>query len=560
MRYVFKNILILLILANFCFAATYYVDPARPNDTGNGTTPATAEKTVAAGINDCGDGDTLKLITGTYNTTTQGANWYILFDAGESAESITIEPYTTSVTLTTASNQSSHLFWNGADGGSVIFNNIIFSGETSAATSIIRMAANTSNNITFNNCTFSNYTSIPQYWAYFVANTGGVDTSILTLDGCTSSVAYSSSTSALLLYDCKRLIIKNCTLDLSSAAGPLLYSGANELYALTCINNTISMPTAASKIVFNISTQTPATQDVEVCYNTVTNCGGFVISATDQTINHWRINYNTITTTPTVAGNIINLGHSSLDVGDGGGPLNYLAGGEVIGNTINVTTGGGSNSSHPLMIGKNVHGWKVTNNKFTNNIASDYGCVVKGKYNTVCNNYIKGHYALYLTDGQYNTISNNTVEGTSTVTMLDNAYTRSPVGNVLEHNIFYANGAAYAASINDPSSGIYWNNFWDYNIYYGGSTAQFQIDDAGHSTIAALTADWLANWTADQTRYYSIQYNDQHSLMINPRINDNGYSRSPDCINYGRQPNLKVRPSSSRFIWPGEEVYKRLID
>lgn len=58
------------LLAISATAGTIYVDAARPDDTGDGLTPATAKQTIAAGIPLLVSGDTLSIATGTYTEAT----------------------------------------------------------------------------------------------------------------------------------------------------------------------------------------------------------------------------------------------------------------------------------------------------------------------------------------------------------------------------------------------------------------------------------------------------------------------------------------------------------
>lgn len=70
-------------------ATPLYVDPARADDSGDGTAPATAKKTIAAAYTAVDDGGEVLLLAGTYTLDTQGATWYLGFNA---AKSCTIKP------------------------------------------------------------------------------------------------------------------------------------------------------------------------------------------------------------------------------------------------------------------------------------------------------------------------------------------------------------------------------------------------------------------------------------------------------------------------------------
>ena len=49
------------------FAATYYVDVTRSDDSGGGTSPTTAKKTIQAAVDLTTDGDIVSVYPGTYN-------------------------------------------------------------------------------------------------------------------------------------------------------------------------------------------------------------------------------------------------------------------------------------------------------------------------------------------------------------------------------------------------------------------------------------------------------------------------------------------------------------
>ena len=59
--------LILILYPLVTFAATYYVDRSRPDDSGAGTSWATAKRTIAGGVGRLSSGDTLLIASGTYS-------------------------------------------------------------------------------------------------------------------------------------------------------------------------------------------------------------------------------------------------------------------------------------------------------------------------------------------------------------------------------------------------------------------------------------------------------------------------------------------------------------
>jgi hypothetical protein len=70
-------------------ATPLYVDPAAADDTGDGSTPATAKKTVDAAYTAVDDGGEVLLLAGDYSPTTQGAGWTLTLDT---SKSFTVKP------------------------------------------------------------------------------------------------------------------------------------------------------------------------------------------------------------------------------------------------------------------------------------------------------------------------------------------------------------------------------------------------------------------------------------------------------------------------------------
>ena len=170
---------IIMFLAVCAVGTNYYVDPAMPDDSGDGLSPATAEKTIAAAIADCSTGDTVKLLRGTYNTTTQGANWYLSFAVN--SKNVVIESNDATVTLSPSNttygillncnssvitvNNVSIVFptcyyslWRPANkSAAIIFNNDTLEGHSSTYGMFLISASDASaGDFIFNNCTVSN--------------------------------------------------------------------------------------------------------------------------------------------------------------------------------------------------------------------------------------------------------------------------------------------------------------------------------------------------------------------------------------------------------------------
>jgi len=70
---------VLIMSCTACFSATYYVDKTQPDNTGDGTTPATAKRTIQAAVNASGTGDTVMVAPGLYDEgTTVTPGGYLL--------------------------------------------------------------------------------------------------------------------------------------------------------------------------------------------------------------------------------------------------------------------------------------------------------------------------------------------------------------------------------------------------------------------------------------------------------------------------------------------------
>jgi len=104
----------------------YFVDPAMPNNNGDGLSRTTAKKTIAAAIAAASDGNNIYLLAGTYDQTTQGESWTI----DVAAKNLTIKPDpATRPAITLSTNASSFIrFMNDRTGRKYTFEDIDFNG------------------------------------------------------------------------------------------------------------------------------------------------------------------------------------------------------------------------------------------------------------------------------------------------------------------------------------------------------------------------------------------------------------------------------------------------
>jgi hypothetical protein len=84
-----RRFIFLLFWACCAFGADKYVDPgAADNGTGTASDPY---RKISTAITEVGDGDTVYLMAGTYDRSTQGDDWYIHIK--DTAKSYTVRPY-----------------------------------------------------------------------------------------------------------------------------------------------------------------------------------------------------------------------------------------------------------------------------------------------------------------------------------------------------------------------------------------------------------------------------------------------------------------------------------
>jgi len=124
--------------------ASLYVDPDNaPNDVGvRGGSPDTVEdhwQKVNTAIAAAESGDVIYCMSGTYDATTQGANWIVTFDGSEDSHTLTVMPY-----------DDASITWNFNDGTGLAYRIYI----TAASADITIQGIEWTTTATNSNCIF----------------------------------------------------------------------------------------------------------------------------------------------------------------------------------------------------------------------------------------------------------------------------------------------------------------------------------------------------------------------------------------------------------------------
>lgn len=193
-------------------ATPLYVNPAAANDLGDGTTPATAKKTVDAAYTAVDDGGSVYLLAGTYDTTTQGPGWYLNIDI---AKSVLFKPDPATfpaITLSTAGATFGVLFATGNADDTITIEGVTIAPTT--GTRMFSLGGSFDGHAKFVGCTLT----AGSRDVSFTANTPVLRN--LTLDGCTITTSADSFLNGCL--DVDNVVMTNCTVTATSAS-----SGSN---------------------------------------------------------------------------------------------------------------------------------------------------------------------------------------------------------------------------------------------------------------------------------------------------------------------------------------------
>jgi len=413
-----KFIVLFLFFCSEAVAANFYVDAARPNDSGNGQSAALAKKTIAGGFSAviaAGAGThTLFVKSGNYGGASYSLNSF------PDATVLTIEGYA----VTPGDGASADL----GDSRPLL-------ASTDATWCLYRSTGTwAGSSLTLRNLRFAPTALSNQAIIRWGSTTDTGPDAPLTAEFCEFRVPATSNVGAISyrtvgsVTSTRAVTFRDCTIIGHAGAGPLIV--LREVGAVTLHNVDVSGGTAAGgDFVALLDTCTGI--DIRGC--AVGTIGGaFVNTANPATIGLTSIlldgNSGTGTNflhcqSGTAGGDTLVVTNNNW-TGDGYGIsigasytnvaiTGYWRNAIISGNTmVRIGTAGG----HALMLGLNVLGADVFGNTFKGldgSGTSEFGAVIKGSGVHFHHNYCWGRYALYVTSGTYNRIVHNSCYGTN---------------------------------------------------------------------------------------------------------------------------------------------------
>jgi hypothetical protein len=440
-----------LTLISFVFGTTYYVDSSKADDSGDGTTAETAEKTITAALADCSDGDTIQFASGTYDLTDE-ANNYILLNA---SKSITFSGATSSYSDTVLTNDTDALAGAGCvrlyqvGNKTITLQNITVQTTTAATTILWNCGAANAGTLILDNCYITNA---------FTTNSNG--SCIL--------IADTDANGAARKFICKNgTVIKNLTTGYAwlKATGALLgniqlddidfYS--SRTYAFSC-------PELATIRMTNSG-----------FYNSAGGAGAYCVLLG----NDGATNANPLKD--------VFIENCTFRFTGASGGHGLLCGAGVI---------------HPLIRGCTVY---CPSEDSSVNI----GIVVK-EASTIIDNCVQAERCIYLKGGTgFSKIYNNYLEAHGTYSIScgiqwsnieSEGTTYIPDNNWMKYNKINAYNGAYCLYLvnsgGTPSPNTNDNeNYADWNIYNGTTLLYDGVNSTSYNTLTALKDYWVANST-----------------------------------------------------------------
>lgn len=199
-------------------ATPLYVNPAAADDTGDGTTAVLAKKTIEAAYAAVDDGGSVYLLAGTYDTTTQGANWYLDFDNNKS---VTIKPDpatapTIDLATAGASNPATCLYFETLDAGKTVR----VEGVSISPTTGSRFASCAAGFLGAAELVDCTITAGARNWS-FTDTVAETKTREVLVSGCTITNSADGIIEAVV--GCARVVVEDCTITNTGTGVSALY-------------------------------------------------------------------------------------------------------------------------------------------------------------------------------------------------------------------------------------------------------------------------------------------------------------------------------------------------
>ncbi len=567
-----SRILLFLVLCAMCLGADKYVDPDSGNDVNSGNTSVDAYKTVDKGWINVGDGDTVFLMPGTYDTTTQGVGWWIDLDIDKSA---TFKSHAAEVTLVTAKANLAVEF-HAVCTGTVTFEDITFDADVPTA---------------------------------FLSTGNGITASIV-FDNVTVTMENNDSLALILIYDLNKLWIKNgsdftitrtlndlskgAVINIRSIIDTILIedstltcatdvagmSNAHDNYVIDCTSQSGTNPANGSPTVNNLILKNSTFEAPNSCiYNRTNNRSGigdllyidnciFISNQTGNstssypvlalssgyTFTAWDnavVDYDADTDRPDVKNRVEHnkiiyrcvLAHDASAVADdepGAGSawesywiINALYKAEITNCTIySEATIAVANRPHGIFVGPEVHNALIQNNLIYD---LNYQLVVKGGENIIIGNVLKGNKCLSSWSYGRNMFLSNSIysnAGFGIALTGENDGDNAGKYNIIKNNLVYITAAGTYCLTDDGGEGAStadFDNHVDWNAWYNeNATNWFKLIATTPDTLAAFQTQW-----AIQSEFYG-SVNSQNAISSDPRLANPAAS----------PPDIRLRPNS----------------
>lgn len=501
-----------------------FVNAARANDSGNGTSWATAKKTIGAAVGIATTGQVIGVAPGTYSAESSGR---IILDTPQNGFTLTIEKYnavdngggTSGVAdgACTVSSTNFNVLWfkTTVTSGTFVWDGINITSTDTTNQLVMLDNVNTTMSLTIKNCSLNGWT--------YLNGTLGVSRN-LTFD----TVAFTHASAWIGSNSVGNLIVRNCTgatgtsapsssvINLGTAVGAsfkkAVFSGCTFTQAYYSNTYALICPT----------TPTAGVLDVHSC--TISGKGTVIkILGTASGSPRLKCYGNTFTMT---AGGVSNHDVRAVQVGDLDDTVTTTAEGPVIRGNLIVVNGTRTGHSNGLFIGKGVSGGVVLGNLIYGD-GVDQGIMLLSQYCSVLHNAVavlQGGDCIICEESLGNVIAFNSLYGGSAestgfvLCFRDSAVSnlKQPLKNIAIDNVVHGGGDstnAYGFSAHSGTMTVS-GNILDWNILYldGSGSGGLGVIDGSQSDSRAPLA--FINWN---TYLNGSQLNDENSQIADPK-------------------------------------------